>query len=58
MDSRTSAIRDEAFVSTGRLHEGRASKHLTSVSPCDGIATRSSQDQIWIAMEWARLGGD
>ena len=33
MDSRTSAIRDEAFASTGRLGEACVSKHLTSVLP-------------------------
>jgi hypothetical protein len=58
MDSRTSAIRDEAFASTGRLGEACVSKHLTSVTPSDGVVTHPSKDQIWIAMEWAGLGGD
>jgi hypothetical protein len=42
MDSRTSAIRDEAFASTGRLGEACVSKHLTSVTPSDGVVTHPS----------------
>ena len=58
MESTTSGMRDGAFIATGRPRERGLSKHLTSVSPCDGIVTGPSQDQIFIAMEWARLGGD
>jgi hypothetical protein len=50
MDNRTSGIRDEAFVFTGRLREGRVSRHLTRYLHLS-IVTGPSQDQIWIAME-------
>ena len=58
MDSEPSVIRDEAFVATSRPREHRLWEHMPRISPCDGVVTGPLQDQIWIATEWARLGGD
>jgi hypothetical protein len=58
MDSLTSVIRDEAFVATSRPTEHHLWEHMPGISPCDGVVTGPLQDKIWIAMEWARLGGD
>ena len=58
MDSQTSVIRNEAFVATTCPGEHRLWKHMPRISPCDGFVTAPLPDQIWIAMEWARLGGD
>ena len=58
MDSTMSVIASETFLVTTRSREHHLSKHTTSIFPSGGSITGPSQEQIWMAMEWARLGGD